>query len=163
MLCDSHVDGPLRPIELRSGFEEIKKRCDGRGTGNAAASLIVLTPQPGSNAGAADGPGFPVPIDHDVCEAAPLAVWNALWWQNSVIGTLRQRNLTLTLPAYIASVGYYSPTCCVDPGRPQVARGFCVGLFDAERSAGSRHLCRVTAMLTPRVPPQVVQTKPLRF
>ena len=106
---------------------------------------------------------FPVPIDHDVCEAAPLAVWNALWWQNSVIGTLRQRNLTLTLPAYIASVGYYSPTCCVDPGRPQVARGFCVGLFDAERSAGSRHLCRVTAMLTPRVPPQVVQTKPLRL
>jgi hypothetical protein len=34
-------------------------------------------------------------------------------------------------------------------------------MFDAERSAGSRHLCHVTAMLTPRVPPQVEQMKPL--
>jgi hypothetical protein len=61
-------DGALRPIELSSGFEEIKKQSDGPGTGNAAGSLIVLTPQPGPKAGAPDGPGFPVPIDHDVCE-----------------------------------------------------------------------------------------------
>jgi len=54
MLCDSHVDGALRPIELRSGFEEIKKRCDGRGTWNAAGFLIVLTPQQAPKAGAAD-------------------------------------------------------------------------------------------------------------
>jgi hypothetical protein len=46
MFCGSHVDGPLRPIELSSGFEEIKKLFDGSGTGNAAGSLIVPTSQP---------------------------------------------------------------------------------------------------------------------
>src|ERR1700693_1256887 len=68
MLCGSDVDGALRPIELSSGFEEIKIPSDGRGTGNAASFLIVLAPQPGPKAGAAERPGFPVPIDHDVCE-----------------------------------------------------------------------------------------------
>jgi hypothetical protein len=60
MLCGSDVDGALRPIELSSGFEEIKIPSDGPGTGNAAGFLIVLAPQPGPKAGAAERPGFPV-------------------------------------------------------------------------------------------------------
>jgi hypothetical protein len=62
------MDVPLRPIELSSGFEEIKKQSDGPGTGNAAGFLIVLAPQPGPKAGAPDGPGFPVPVDHEICK-----------------------------------------------------------------------------------------------
>jgi len=80
MFCGSHVDGALRPIELRSGFEEIKKQSDGPGTGHAGGSLVVLTPQPGSKATAANGPGFPVPVDHEICECHAADGVEELWF-----------------------------------------------------------------------------------
>ena len=66
----SYVNGALRPIELSSGFQEIKGRPDRRGAGDRGGYLIVTALQPGPKAGAADGPGFPVPIDHDICEGS---------------------------------------------------------------------------------------------
>ena len=79
MFCGSHVDGPLT-IELSSGFEEIEKQSDGPGTGNTTGFLIVLAPQPGPKAGAPDGPGFAVPIDHDVCEGGAAHRVEELWF-----------------------------------------------------------------------------------
>ena len=37
------MDGPLRPIELSSGFEEIKIQPDGPGTGNTAGATQAGT------------------------------------------------------------------------------------------------------------------------
>jgi len=98
MFCGSHVDGALRPIELSSGFEEIKKLFDGSGTGNAAGSLIVLTPQPGSKASAANGPGFPVPVDHEICECRAADGVEELWFDIQ-IGEHIERRYAGTLVA----------------------------------------------------------------
>jgi hypothetical protein len=64
----SYVNGSLRPIELSSGFQEIKGRPDRSGTGGRGGYLIVTALQPGSKASAADGPGFAVTTDHDIRE-----------------------------------------------------------------------------------------------
>ena len=66
------MDGPLRPIELSVGLEQIKSRPDRPGTWRLAGGLIVPAPQPGSEAGTPNRPCFPVPVDHEVCEGGAV-------------------------------------------------------------------------------------------
>ena len=66
MLRDAHVNGPLRAIELSAGFEQIESRPDRLAARGVAGGFVVPTPQPGPKAGAANGPGFSVPIDHEI-------------------------------------------------------------------------------------------------
>jgi len=71
---------PLRPTELSPGFEQIKSRPDRLGTGCLAGGLVVPTPQPGSKAGTSNGPGFPAPLDHEVCEGGAVGLVKQFWF-----------------------------------------------------------------------------------
>ena len=46
---------------------------------------------------------------------------------------------------------------------PKLPGVFCVDMFDAERSAGSRHLCPRHRDVDAKGPAAVAQTKPLQF
>jgi hypothetical protein len=68
MLGDADVNTPPGPIKLCPGLKQIEGRADRPGAGGGAGGFVMFPPQPGTKAGAANRPGFPVPIDHEICE-----------------------------------------------------------------------------------------------
>jgi hypothetical protein len=66
MLGDTDIGRPQGGVELSPGFEQIEGR-PGRLIGwGLAGGFIKLAPQPGPKPGTANGPGFSVPVDHDI-------------------------------------------------------------------------------------------------
>src|SRR5262249_3169390 len=68
MLCDTEVNRPLRTVELCLRFEQIERRADRRRARGGPGQLVIASPQPKSKPLAADRPGFPVAVDHEISE-----------------------------------------------------------------------------------------------
>jgi hypothetical protein len=66
MLRDADVNSPLWRIKLSPSLKQIEGRADRAGTRGGTCGFEILLPQPGTKAGTANGPGFSVPIDHEI-------------------------------------------------------------------------------------------------
>ena len=66
MLGDPDRDLALRTIELRLRLEHIERRVQRRRAGRIPGPLVILLPQPGAKALAAQRPGFSVAIDDEI-------------------------------------------------------------------------------------------------
>src|SRR4029453_382174 len=65
---DPDMDGPRRSLELRSRLEDVEAGADRSAAWRAPGHLEVSLAQPAAEAFAADGPGFPMPVDPDIGE-----------------------------------------------------------------------------------------------
>jgi hypothetical protein len=74
---DAQMDGMFGAVELRLRLDVIKRRAHGRGAGGAPGCCVIPAPQPNPKAGAANGPGFPVPINCQIREGRPTGVWKS--------------------------------------------------------------------------------------
>jgi hypothetical protein len=66
MFRDADVSSPQRSLKLSTGLKQIEGRPNRPGARRIASGFVVLTPQPSAKPRAANGPGFSVPIDHEI-------------------------------------------------------------------------------------------------
>ena len=66
MLCDAEVNGALGSVELCACLKQIESRADRSGARGGTCGFVIFSPQPGTKTDAANGPGFPVSIDHEI-------------------------------------------------------------------------------------------------
>jgi hypothetical protein len=66
LLGDADVHGTLGSVKLRPRFEQFELRSHRLGAQGASRRLVIAATQPVPKALAADGPGFPMTIDHEV-------------------------------------------------------------------------------------------------
>ena len=66
MLRDAEVNGPPGRVKLCPCFKQIKGRADRSSARGGACGFVIFPLQPRTKTGTANGPGFSVPIDHEI-------------------------------------------------------------------------------------------------
>jgi hypothetical protein len=66
MLRDAEVNGPSGRVELCPCFKQIKGRANRSSARGSTRGFVIFPPQPGTKSDTANGPGFSVPIDHEI-------------------------------------------------------------------------------------------------
>ena len=66
MLPDAEVNGPPGGVKLCPCFKQINGRADRSSARGVTGGFVIFPPKPGTKTGTANGPGFSVPIDHEI-------------------------------------------------------------------------------------------------
>jgi hypothetical protein len=66
MLRDAEVNGPPGRVKLCPCFKQIEGRADRSSARGGTCGFVIFPPQPGTKTETANGPGFSVPIDHEI-------------------------------------------------------------------------------------------------
>ena len=66
VLRDAEVNGALGCVKLRACLKQIECRTDRSSACGGTCGFVVFSPQPGTQADAANGPGFPMSIDDEI-------------------------------------------------------------------------------------------------
>src|SRR4029079_564948 len=72
MLPDPEVNGPPRGVKLCPCFKQINGRADRSSAWGVTCRFVIFPPQPGTKTATANGPGFSVPIDHEIRERSSI-------------------------------------------------------------------------------------------